>query len=93
MPSAVCDFGYVVLPDGFMLEPNSDDTEKPITTEQPDSLKISNGDTKTKAEGDGTEKPVKTKQPDSLEVGDVRTPKLKMILKNLLLKSNKRAQK
>ena len=60
----------IVLLDGSMLEPDSEDTEKPVTTEQPGSLKIGNGDTKTKAEGDGTEKPVTTEQPDNLEVGD-----------------------
>ena len=43
---------------------------KPVTTEQPDSLEIGNGDTKTKAEGDDTEKSVTTEQPDSLEVGN-----------------------
>ena len=69
--NALSSLGFrIVLPDGSMLEPDSDDTEKPVTTEQPDSLEIGNGDTKTKAEGDGAEKPVTAEQPDSLEVGD-----------------------
>ena len=65
-----------------MVEPDSDDsksltskaegddTEKPVTTEKPDSSEVGNGDTKIKAEEDDTEKPVTTKQPDSSKVDD-----------------------
>ena len=69
--NALSSLGFqIVLPDGSVVEPDGDDIEKPVTTEQPDSLKIGNGDTKTQAEGDDTEKLVTTEKPDSLEVGD-----------------------
>ena len=55
------------VPDGSVVEPDGDDTEKPVTTEKPDSLEVGDGDTDTKAEND-TKKSVIEKQQVSPEV-------------------------
>ena len=72
--NALSSLGFqIVLPDGSMLEPDSDDTENPVTTEQPDSLEVGDGDTNTKAEDD-TKKSVTEKQQESPEVTTTAIP-------------------
>ena len=65
--NALSSLGFqIVLPDRSVVEPDGDDTEKPVTTEKPDSLEVGDGDTNTKAEND-TKKSVIEKQQVSPE--------------------------